>query len=256
MSKFGTLDQEIELPDGRKVQRIYALRSFGNVKAGTIGGFVEHAENLSQEDTCWIADGAMALGWSLVNKDAQLRGRAMLDQHAVITDQAIVEENALLSGTAIACDHAVIGGRTYAIDGVMFRDRCVVKCHCRYTNSGITRIPNFRDGAIVKGDASLEGWVSMSGNSIADEHARLRQTVRLNGNAYVGGHSVLGGQTTVSDNAMVLAFANISGWSKMGGRAVATDHSVIRKATLLCNAYVGGAAVIENETLSGDIRLV
>jgi len=254
MSKFGTLEQFIELDDGRKVQRICALRSFGNVKAGTIGGYVEHADNLSQEGTCWIADGAMALGWSLVSKDAQLRDRAMLDQHAVITDHAIVEDNALLSGTVIACDHAVIGRRTYAIDGVVFRDRCVVKCHCRHTNSGKTRVANFRDAAIVKGDATLEGWISMCGNSVADEHTKLRQTVWMRGNAYAGGYSVLGGNTTLTDDAMASGFVNITGRSKLGGRAVATDHAMIRKAILLCNTYIGGTAVVVNERLSGDIR--
>ncbi|MCL2623487.1 MAG: hypothetical protein FWD31_07465 [Planctomycetaceae bacterium] len=252
--KFDTLNQYYEMPDGRKVQRIYALRSFGNVKAGTIGGFVEHEWNLSQEGDCWIADDAIALGWSLVDRNAQLRGRAKIDAFAVATDSAIVEDDAILSGTVVACNQAVVGGHTYAIDGVMFRDRCFVKCRCRYTNSGKTRLPNFRDSAIVRGDASLEGWISMSGNSVVDDHAQLRQTVRMYDNSYAGGYSILGGSTSMRDDTKAIGFANISGRSKLGGRAVVADHSVVRKTILLCNAYVGGFAVVFNEKLSGDMR--
>lgn len=34
--------------------RIRALRSFGTVKAGDIGGYIQSEANLSQEGRCWI----------------------------------------------------------------------------------------------------------------------------------------------------------------------------------------------------------
>ena len=41
---------------GRTLHRIHALKSFGNVKKGDLGGWVESEENLSQEGECWIYD--------------------------------------------------------------------------------------------------------------------------------------------------------------------------------------------------------
>ncbi len=51
-------DQSIELASGT-AYRIKALKSFGNVKKGEIGGYVESEDNLSQEGDCWISDNAI-----------------------------------------------------------------------------------------------------------------------------------------------------------------------------------------------------
>ena len=39
--------------------RIRALRDFGDVKAGDLGGFVENETNLSHRGDCWIANNAL-----------------------------------------------------------------------------------------------------------------------------------------------------------------------------------------------------
>ena len=66
MQKFVLLTQGLRLDDGRTVKRIMAVRDFGNVKKGDIGGFVEWTSNLSQCGNCWIADNAIAAGWTRV----------------------------------------------------------------------------------------------------------------------------------------------------------------------------------------------
>ena len=40
------------------VYRIRALKDFGDVKAGDLGGYVNSEENLSHEGNCWIYDDA------------------------------------------------------------------------------------------------------------------------------------------------------------------------------------------------------
>lgn len=44
------------------VYRIIALRDFGNVKAGDLGGYVEGEHNLSHDGNCWIYDDAIITG--------------------------------------------------------------------------------------------------------------------------------------------------------------------------------------------------
>lgn len=45
-----------------KVYRIKALRDFGNVKKGDLGGYIESEDNLSHEGTAWIYDDAEVYG--------------------------------------------------------------------------------------------------------------------------------------------------------------------------------------------------
>ena len=44
------------------LHRIRALKDFGNVKAGDLGGWVEHEGNLSQDGDCWIYYPAIVCG--------------------------------------------------------------------------------------------------------------------------------------------------------------------------------------------------
>ena len=65
MKKFElTADTKMFL--GRKLFRIKALISFGNVKVGDMGGYIEKEENLSQSGNAWVsgnADYATASGF-------------------------------------------------------------------------------------------------------------------------------------------------------------------------------------------------
>lgn len=47
--------------DESVIFRIQALKDFGDVKAGDLGGWVESEDNLSHEGDCWIYDDAKAI---------------------------------------------------------------------------------------------------------------------------------------------------------------------------------------------------
>ena len=48
--------------NGVKLYQIQALKDFGNVKAGDLGGWIEKEKNLSQEGDCWVYDNAQVFG--------------------------------------------------------------------------------------------------------------------------------------------------------------------------------------------------
>ena len=61
MRKFElTTDTKMFL--GRKLFRIKALISFGNVRAGDMGGYIEKEENLSQSGNAWVSGDAKVFG--------------------------------------------------------------------------------------------------------------------------------------------------------------------------------------------------
>ena len=61
MKKY-ELTNETKIVDGVTLYRIKALRDFGNVKKGDLGGFVEKEDNLSHDGNCWIYNNACQYG--------------------------------------------------------------------------------------------------------------------------------------------------------------------------------------------------
>jgi hypothetical protein len=85
--------------------RIRALRTFGNVKAGDLGGYVESENNLSHDGNAWIADEAMVSG------SAHVSGSALVDGHALVSDSAQICDLAHVGGWVEVSDQARISGR-------------------------------------------------------------------------------------------------------------------------------------------------
>lgn len=61
MKKYELTDETIEVY-GTALHRIKALKDFGNVKKGELGGYVESEHNLSQEGNCWVCGNAEVCG--------------------------------------------------------------------------------------------------------------------------------------------------------------------------------------------------
>lgn len=59
MKKYELLKDDTIDCEGITLYRIRALKEFGDVKAGDIGGYVESEDNLSHDGDCWIYDDAM-----------------------------------------------------------------------------------------------------------------------------------------------------------------------------------------------------
>lgn len=54
MNKKFELTTDTKMFLGRKLFRIKALISFGNVKSGDLGGYVEKESNLSHDNNAWV----------------------------------------------------------------------------------------------------------------------------------------------------------------------------------------------------------
>jgi len=60
------LTDESRDDDGVTLYRIKAIRDFGNVSVGEIGGWVESEANLSQDDNAWVYDHARVYGNAVI----------------------------------------------------------------------------------------------------------------------------------------------------------------------------------------------
>ena len=92
-------DQTIEWC-GRTLCRIRALRDFGDVHAGDVGGYIECERNLSQDGDAWVYDDARVCGDAWVSGNARVYGDARVYGNACVCDNARVSDNALVCGNA------------------------------------------------------------------------------------------------------------------------------------------------------------
>ena len=111
MKKFELTTDSIE-ESGTTLYRIKALIDFGDVKAGSLGGYVEKEENLSQANTAWVYGNACVYGnaWvsgnACVYGNARVSGNAWVYGNACVSDYACVSGNACVYGNARVSDNA------------------------------------------------------------------------------------------------------------------------------------------------------
>jgi len=131
-----TTDTKIVL--GKKLFRIKALVSFGNVKAGDLGGYVERENNLSHEGKAWVYGDAEVSGDAEVFGDAKVSGNAKVFGDAKVYGKALVSGNAKVFGDAwvsgdaeVFGDAKVYGNADYTIIqgfGSEYRNTTFFKC--------------------------------------------------------------------------------------------------------------------------------
>ena len=112
---------------GRTLHKIKAVKNFGSVKAGELGGWIESEENLSQADNAWVYnnakvfDKARVYGDAAVSDDAKVCGYAAVSDNARVCDNAEVSdyvevfENAIVLGHAKVCGFTMIFGNAIVL---------------------------------------------------------------------------------------------------------------------------------------------
>ena len=80
--------------------RIIALKDFGFIKKGELGGLIEKESNLSQKNECWIHENASVTGNAKVYENAKVYGNASVTGNALVSGDAEVSGNALVFGYA------------------------------------------------------------------------------------------------------------------------------------------------------------
>ena len=118
MNKKYELTNESITIDNHILYRIRALRDFGNVKAGELGGYVESEYNLSHEGDCWVSGDGKVFGNGRVFGNAEVYGNARVAGHAWVYDNAKVCGDAWVFGNACACCNILIFGEIVLYRGI------------------------------------------------------------------------------------------------------------------------------------------
>lgn len=141
MKKYELTENVISFT-GITLHQIRALRDFGNVKAGDLGGYVESEKNLSHDGNAWIFNNAMVFNNATVGENAAVSGYSRVFDNASISGYAIVMNHARIFGNA-----AVRGNARILHDAWIFDNATV------------------GENAEVSHDAMVFGFIKLSGNT-------------------------------------------------------------------------------------------
>ena len=142
MKKFElTAESKINI-FGKKLFRIKALISFGDVEEGETGGWIEKEENLEQSSgNAWVSGDAEVSGNARVSGDAEVSGNAWVYGNVEVYGNARVSGNAEVSGNA---DYTTIHGF-----GTQFRTTTFFQCEDKQIRVScgcfLGTIPEFRE---------------------------------------------------------------------------------------------------------------
>ena len=102
--------KKYELIREGKLFRIIALKDFGFIKKGELGGLIEKESNLSQKNECWVYKNAEVTGNALVYGNAEVTGNALVHENAEVSGNALVYGKASVSGNALVYGNAEVTG--------------------------------------------------------------------------------------------------------------------------------------------------
>lgn len=69
-TKYRLISEDYKEIFGKKLYRIEALKDFSDVKAGSLGGYIESEDNLSHDGNAWVYDNARVYGNARVYDNA------------------------------------------------------------------------------------------------------------------------------------------------------------------------------------------
>lgn len=96
-TKYRLTEESTEITTGSglvKLYRIEALRAFGDVEEGEVGGWVEDESNLSFEegDTSWIYDESKVYGQSVVLRNSKVWGNSDVSGNSKVSGSSVLSQ--------------------------------------------------------------------------------------------------------------------------------------------------------------------
>jgi len=130
---------------------IQALRDFGDVKAGDIGGAIESETNLAHDGDCWVYHNAKVYGYGRVTGNAKIMDTAEILDYATVAGDAIVAGNAKVFQRALVFDKAIVDGQASIYGAAQV-----------FGNSRVIGFSRVHEDAWVYGDVLVDGYSNIT----------------------------------------------------------------------------------------------
>lgn len=197
-------DKKFELTDVTKkvggvvLHQIKALKDFGDVTAGDLGGFVEHEFNLSQKGDCWVYHNAAVYGNAVIFENACVFDHATVNGFAMVFGNARIHDSAVISVRAKVHGHANIMCCAHVFDDANIGDFAVISGHASVFGSSFVL-----NRALVTDNAKVSEGAKISDMARINQCACVRGSARVYGTALICGYSTVEGVVEISDSAVI-----------------------------------------------------
>lgn len=201
------------------IYQIRALKDFGYVKKGDLGGWVEKESNLSQNGNSWIYDDAV------VCTNAKVSDNATVRENAEVSGSARISENAKVYGHAKISDNAGV-----SLNAEVFENAEI------YGNASVTRF------------ASVYGHANIYRNALISDNAKIFDYAHVYDHACVLENATVSGFTAVYDNAIISGNAVVNDYVIVNNKARISDNAYVTGGdgkTIVC----GSAKILRNSRI-------
>lgn len=209
--KFELTDETIKY-DGKTLYRIRALKDFGNVTKGDLGGFIEKENNLSQEDNCWIYNNAKVYDSASVFNNARIFDNAVIRNNAEIYGNTRVYDDVEVSCDAKVFDNASIGGNAQV-----------------FGNAFIYGKANVCGDATIYDNARIYGNVFIFGDASIFNRAKVYGDAQVFNDARVGDDAQVFDDASVFNNAFIYGDAQVFGRARVYGNASVCGNAILKE---------------------------
>ena len=98
--KYTMLEDDVIDYFGTKLYRIKALKDFGSIKKGQLGGYIGKEKNLSFYDECWIYDNSKVFENARIFDNVKISGKVEIHGNVRITQKVEISGNIEIYGNA------------------------------------------------------------------------------------------------------------------------------------------------------------
>ena len=174
MEKKYILTEETKEVGGHILHKIQAVRDFGGVQKGDLGGWVESEENLSHDGDCWIFDNGRVFGNGEVYDNGKVSGNGKVFDNGWVYDNGWVFGNGEVYGNGrVFGNGEVYGNGEVSGDGKVFDNGRV------YGDGRVS------DNGWVFGDGKVFGNGEVYGNGRVSDDGWVFGNAKIGFNAYI-----------------------------------------------------------------------
>lgn len=150
-----------KLFQGITLHRIMALKDFGDVEEGQLGGWVQSEKNLSHEGDCWIYGNSIVKDNAVVKDNALVYGVIRICGDSTLQNNCFVKDNGfgVIAGQVNICGNATINTR-----GINIFDIATIKDKANIEGESIIINKN----AIIGGNANVKSCTYISQDVILE----------------------------------------------------------------------------------------
>lgn len=204
--KYELTDNTIKV-DGRTLYQIVALKDLPSkiVRKGTLGGYIEREDNLSQKGDCWIYGNAKVMRSGHVSGDASIYDDALITGGTIL-DEAVVKENAQIRSGVLINDNAMIGGHVICEGNVIIGGNAFINGDTKIISKPSPLITEIRGNARIKctrigDDVTINGNTFIMGDITVNE-ATLEGKCEISGSGiHIKGVEINDGN--IGSNALI-----------------------------------------------------